>query len=199
MPHFKMLPKGPEASFRKCYRKLFLLPCLNAVCLGESVTQTEDSLVDMLLKFDRIVKGTLILEGILVLLRQPGVFGESDERAPGLVVDLDLFGAHSGFAFEFMGGHEEIEERSRWLVDGGQEGLFLKAFKPVVPGVFPDNGTVFLFDEAVVVFLVVSGTGKGDALLFTPDFGGAVDEFATVVVGNYVAAGTPKQGAGRRL
>ena len=99
MPQIEMLPKDKDASFRKWYRKLFLLSCLNTVCLGEPSAQTEDSLVDILLKFDRIVKGTLILEGILELLRQPGVFGASDERAPGLIVDLDLFGAHPGFAF----------------------------------------------------------------------------------------------------
>jgi hypothetical protein len=31
MPHFEMLPKAMDASFRKCYRKLFLFLCLDTV------------------------------------------------------------------------------------------------------------------------------------------------------------------------
>jgi hypothetical protein len=36
-----------------------LLPRLNAVCLGEPLAQTQDRLVDMMLKFHRVVKGVL--------------------------------------------------------------------------------------------------------------------------------------------
>jgi hypothetical protein len=32
------------------------------------------------------------------------------------------------------------------LTGGGQEGLFLKPFEPVIANVFTDDGAVFLFD-----------------------------------------------------
>jgi hypothetical protein len=31
-----------------------------------------------------------------------------------------------------LGGHEEVEQRNQRLADGGQEGLFLKPFAPVI-------------------------------------------------------------------
>jgi hypothetical protein len=48
------------------------------------------------------------------------------------------------------------------VVNGGKavpEGL---PFKTVVADVLPDDGAVFLFNETVVVFLVVAGAGEGD-------------------------------------
>jgi hypothetical protein len=50
--------------------KLNPLLRLNTVCLGKPLTQAQDSLVDILLKFHRVVKGALRLKGILVFLRQ---------------------------------------------------------------------------------------------------------------------------------
>ena len=89
------------------------------VCLGEPPAQTQDCLVDMLLKFHRIVKDAPGIEGVFVRLRQPCVFGEPDEGAPWLVVNLDFFGSHPHFAFELLGRHEEVKKRYRRLIDGG--------------------------------------------------------------------------------
>jgi hypothetical protein len=49
LPQIEMLPKL----------------CPNTVCLSEPPTQAENSLVDIVLKFHRIVKGALSFEGIL--------------------------------------------------------------------------------------------------------------------------------------
>ncbi|MDR0638933.1 MAG: hypothetical protein LBG27_08570 [Spirochaetaceae bacterium] len=89
-------------------------------------------------------------------MRQADVFGEPCGRASRLVVNLDLFGTRPGFAFELLGGHEEIEEGNQALAGGGKKSLFLKPFGPVAPCVFAYNGSVFLFNEAVAVFLAVS-------------------------------------------
>jgi hypothetical protein len=67
------------------------------------------------------------------------------------------------------------------LKDGGEEGLFLKPFEAVIANVFTDDGAIFLFDEAVVVLLVVPAAGERDALCFTPGFGGVVYKFGAVI------------------
>jgi hypothetical protein len=64
---------------------------------------------------------------------------------------------------------------------GGQEGLFLKARKPFIADIFTDDGAVFLFDETVVVFLVVTAVGEGEELLFAPDFSGVVNKLGAVI------------------
>ena len=151
------------------------------VCLGEPPAQTQDCLAGILLKFHRIVKSAPGIERVLACLRQSCVFGEPDEGAPGLVVSLDFFGARPRFAFELLGGHEEVKKRDQRFIDGGQKRLFFKPFEPVVPGVFTDNRAVLLLYETVVVFLVVAAAGEGDALLFAPRFGGAVDKCGAVV------------------
>jgi hypothetical protein len=48
--------------------KLILFLCLDTVCLGKPLTQTQDSLVDILLKLHRVVKGALPVKGVLALL-----------------------------------------------------------------------------------------------------------------------------------
>ena len=103
------------------------------------------------------------------------------ERAFRIVVNLDLFGADSGFAFELLGRHEEVEQGNQRLIDSGQEGLFLEPLKPVIADILADNGAVFLLDETVVVFLVVAASGKGDGVIFAPDFRGVVDKFGAVI------------------
>ncbi|MDR0374711.1 MAG: hypothetical protein LBH85_03200 [Treponema sp.] len=74
---------------------------------------------------------------------------------PRFVTSFDFPGSDSDFVFEFLGGHEEGQEGSQCLVDGGQDGLFLKALEPVIARVFTDDGAVFLFDETVVVFVAI--------------------------------------------
>jgi hypothetical protein len=161
--------------------KLCLVLGTDTVSLGEPLAQTQDSLVDMVLQFHRVVKGALGFEGVLICLGKGSAFEEPLEGATRLVIGFDFPGAGSDFAFEFLGGHEEVQEGDQGFVDGGQEGLFLKALEPVIAGVFTDDGAVFLFDEAVIVFVVVPGTGEGESLIFTPDFGGVVDKFGAVV------------------
>jgi len=39
-----------------------------------------------------------------------------------------------------------------------------------------DNGTVFLLDKAIVVFPVVTASGKRDTIVSAPDLGGVVEE-----------------------
>jgi len=59
--------------------------------------------------------------------------------------------------------------------------LFFDALKAVIADIFPDDGAVFLLDKAVVVLLVVAASGKGDAGIFAPAFGGVVDKFRAVI------------------
>jgi hypothetical protein len=85
-----------------------------------------------------------------------------------------------------LGRHAEVEQGDQWLLDGGQEGLFLKSFKAVTAYIFTDDSAVFLFGSAfmpqtVVIFLVVAAFGKGDACIFTPAFCGVVDKFRAVI------------------
>jgi hypothetical protein len=63
------------------------------------------------------------------------------------VVDPCLLGPHPGFALEFGGGHEEVEERGQGRVDGDEEGLFLEPLETVVTDILTDDGAVFLLDE----------------------------------------------------
>ncbi|MDR0553307.1 MAG: hypothetical protein LBG76_00710, partial [Treponema sp.] len=66
-----------------------------------------------------------------------------------------------------------------------QEGLLLKAGKPVVANVLADDRAGgrglsvqlvrFLFDKTVVVFSVLAAAGEGEGFFATPDFGGVVD------------------------
>jgi hypothetical protein len=135
--------------------RLILPLHLDAVCLGEPLTQPENSLIDILLKKDRGVKGALGLEGVHIRLWQSGVFGKPLEGASRFLVDFDFPGADPGFAFEPLGGHEKVKQGDQRCIDSGQAGLFLKPFEPVVADIFTDDGAVFLFDETVVVFLVV--------------------------------------------
>jgi hypothetical protein len=66
-----------------------------------------------------------------------------------------FFGADPGFTCELFGEHGEVEQKDRRAVDGGQEGLFLEPFKPVIARIFADDDAIFLFNETVVIFLVV--------------------------------------------
>jgi hypothetical protein len=149
--------------------------------LGEPLTETQDSLVDSVLKEDGIVKSALSSEFVLVGLGQFRTFDESDEGAAGLVVFLDFFGSNPDFAYELLGGHEEVKEGDQGDIDGGEEGLFLKAREAVVTGIFADDGAIFLFDETVVVFLMVAAAGKGERFIFAPDFGSVIYKFGAVV------------------
>jgi hypothetical protein len=110
-------------------------------------------------------------------------FQQPLEGAFGIVIDLDFFGADSGFAFEFPGGHEEVKKRDKRLIDGGQEGLFLKALQPVAAHIVAHDGAVLLLYEAVVVHVTVAaaGAGEGEVLLRAPDIYGVVDELRSVV------------------
>jgi hypothetical protein len=65
----------------------------------------------------------------------------------GASIDLHFLGPYSGFAFEFLGGHEEVEQGNQWSVHGRKEGLFLKTLKPVIADVFADDRSVFLFNS----------------------------------------------------
>ena len=103
------------------------------------------------------------------------------KRAFRIIVYLFLFGTDSGFAFKFLGRHEKVEQGNQRPIDGIQEGLFFNPLKPVITDIFPDHGTVFLFNETVVIFLVVAASGKRDAIFFTPDFGGIVDKLRTII------------------
>ena len=142
--------------------KLNLFLSLDAVHLSEPLTQTQDSFVDSVLKYDRVVKGALSRERVFARLRQPCGFSEPHEGTAGLVVGPDFFGAGSGFAFEFPGRHKEVEQGRQRRIDGGQEGLFLSACEAVIADILPDDGAVLLLDETIIIFLMVAATGKGD-------------------------------------
>jgi hypothetical protein len=76
--------------------------------------------------------------------------------AAGFVVFFDLFGTGLYFAFKLHGGHEEVEEWYQRAINPGKAGLEGGPFHAVIADILADNGAVFLFDEAVVIFLVVS-------------------------------------------
>jgi hypothetical protein len=52
-----------------------------------------------------------------------------------------------------LGGHEEVQEGDQRLVDGGQYGLFLKPFEPVIANVFTDYGAVFCPTKQLSFFI----------------------------------------------
>jgi hypothetical protein len=136
--------------------KLILILCRFTVCLGEPLTQSQDSLIDILLKFYRVVKGVLRPKGGSVFLRQFPALNEPLKGTERFVVDPDFPGACSGFACEFLSRHEEVKQGCQRLVDGSQKCLFLKPLKAAAADVFADDCSVFLFDETVVIFLMVS-------------------------------------------
>jgi hypothetical protein len=103
------------------------------------------------------------------------------EGAAGPVIDFDFFGANSCFAFELLGRHEKVEQGNQWPADGGEEGLFLKALKPVIAGVFTDHGSIFLLRKAVVILFAVTAAGKSGVLVFAPAFGGVIDKLRAVI------------------
>jgi hypothetical protein len=116
----------------------------------------------------------------LRIVKQP------QEGTARLVVDLDFFGSHSGFAFELLGRHKvaiygRIEQGKAGRINGGLESLFLKVGKPVVADLFTDNCSVFLFNETGIVFPVVAAAGKGEGFCGAPDFGGMIDIFGSIV------------------
>jgi hypothetical protein len=59
-----------------------MVPHLNTVWLSEPLAQTQDRLVDILLKSYRVVKGASGVEGVLVRLRRPGVSESLANRIP---------------------------------------------------------------------------------------------------------------------
>ena len=104
-------------------------------------------------------------------------------RAAGSVIFFDRFGAGLHLARKLHGGHEEIEKRDQGTGAPGKAGLKDGPPKTVVADGLTDNGAVFLFNEAAVVFFVGSRAGKRDGAS-----GGAVpvgtdmiDKFAAVI------------------
>jgi hypothetical protein len=141
MPQIEMLPKAV----------LFLRQF--AVCLCEPLTQAQDSLVDILLEFHWVVKGVPRLKGIGTLSRQFPALDKPLKRASRLIVRLDFLGTRPDLAFEFLGGHEEIEQRGQRRIHGGRQRLFRKPFKAVIAGVFPDDRPVFCSTKQLPFFL----------------------------------------------
>jgi hypothetical protein len=106
------------------------------------------------------------------------------EGASRFVVDLDFFGVGPRFALEPLGGHEEVQEGGQRLAGGGQEGLFLKAFEPVIANVFTDNGAVFFVRPGPEVRKQLSfffRSREREGFFSTPDFGGVVDKFRAAI------------------
>jgi hypothetical protein len=93
--------------------------------LGEPLPEADNSLVDIVLEFHRIVKSDLRFKGVFCLLRRVGGFYKPLERAYGIIVHLDLFRTDPGFAFKLLGRHKEVEQGNQRLIDGGQERLLL--------------------------------------------------------------------------
>jgi hypothetical protein len=77
-------------------------------------------------------------------------------RTTGSVIFFYLFRTDFYLAFKFHGGYEEIEKGRQEAVDLGKAGLEGCPLKTVIADVLTDNGAVFLFDETVVVFPMVS-------------------------------------------
>ena len=85
------------------------------------------------------------------------------------------------FAFEFLGWHEEIKQGCQRLIDSDQAGMFFNPLKLVIADIITDNSAVFLFHEAVVVFLVATTSGKRHIVFFTQCLGVIVNKFRTVI------------------
>jgi hypothetical protein len=68
-------------------------------------------------------------------------------------------------------------------INGGETGLEGIPLKAVVADILPDNGAVFLFDETIVIFLMVPGAGKRDGAdgVAVPASDDMVDKLAAVV------------------
>jgi hypothetical protein len=63
--------------------KLNPLLRLNTVCLGKLLTRARDNLVDIPLKFHRVVQGALRLKGIFVFPRQLRALKQPPKRLRG--------------------------------------------------------------------------------------------------------------------
>jgi hypothetical protein len=137
--------------------------------------------VNLLLKEDRVVALIPPPQFRLDFLRKVRGSHEPPVGALGLIVDLADPGAHSLLVNEFDRRQEIIQEGTPGAVDSG-EGLVLGGgVEAVVADILPDAGEIFLFDEAVVVFLVGSATGKGDVMGIASGQEGTVDKFRAVV------------------
>jgi hypothetical protein len=84
-------------------------------------------------------------------------------------------------------------------VDGGQEGLFLNALKPVIPQVFTDDGTVFCSMKQLSFFLWSRLRVKGTYSLVHQISVAVLINSKPLSRSNLVADGTPGRGRGRRL
>jgi hypothetical protein len=67
-----------------------------------------------------------------------------------------------------------------------------RGVEAAVADIVPDTREIFLFDEAVIVFLAGSGPGEGDAVGITSGQEGMVDELRAVI-----AVSMPRRGKGR--
>jgi hypothetical protein len=109
------------------------------------------------------------------------------------IIDLADFCSYPGLANEFDGGQEIIQEGVQGTVDGCEGRQFCGGVEAGVADRVPDALEVFLFDETIVIFLVVSGPGKGDAVGTVPGEEGMIYKFGTVIA---VDAQKGKQEAG---
>jgi hypothetical protein len=113
------------------------------------------------LEFYRVVKGGLCGQGILKLMGQFCEFHEPLEGCPRFAVRFDFPGSDSDFAFEFFGGHEEVHEENRGLIDCGREGMFLKPFEPAVTDAGTDSRAVFCSTKRLPFLLRFRDRVKG--------------------------------------
>ena len=58
--------------------------------------------------------------------------------------------------------------------------MLLKTLQAVIADIFADDGAVFLFDETVVIFMVMA-SGEGDATIFIPGLGVVIDKLRAVI------------------
>jgi hypothetical protein len=78
--------------------------------LGEPLSEADNSLVDIVLEFHRIVKSDLRFKGVFCLLRRVGGFYKPLERAYGIIVHLALFRTTLVFLLSFWAGIKKLSK-----------------------------------------------------------------------------------------
>jgi hypothetical protein len=159
MPHFKKQPKGRMPHIEKVtLGRRF--PSGRKGPGGDGLPQREDGLVDMVPQLNRIVQPAEPGEFSLCLGRQSLRFQKALIGTARFVIFFDFFETRFYLAFKFHGRHEEIEKGDQGEIGLGKEGLEGCPLKTVIADVLADDGAVFLFNKAIVVFLFVLLSGR---------------------------------------
>ena len=93
---------------------------------------------------------------------------------------LDL-AAVTDLAGQFHDGEKEVGKQAQMAVELLKQMKLFVGVVAVIANSLADDGVIFLFDEAAIVFAIGSTAGKGDLMVDTVAVQFFVDKFAAVV------------------